>query len=160
MKLYTFQSNRAPNIFGFTADPEGANLPVNKGLWYRTGSTVPLGLTMASTPAEIHEEIGRTGYALVKGYPIPPTRGRRKSTSANSPRPTLSSMDESVRRIFAAKLKKLRLARGWTQKDLASKAGIRVDLLERLEGSAVDPELMVLVVLAKALGVRAQVLWP
>jgi hypothetical protein len=67
MTLHTFRSTRTPELFGFTLDADGGNLPVDDGPWEPTGSAIPLGTTMASTSPEIAQQIERNGYALVKG---------------------------------------------------------------------------------------------
>ncbi len=70
MTLHIFQSNKMPELFGFTIDDTGANLPVEDGPWERAGNAVPLGTTMASTSPEIAQQIERNGYALVKGHSV------------------------------------------------------------------------------------------
>ena len=52
------------------------------------------------------------------------------------------------------RIKKLRAGRGWTQKELAERAGISHGYLARLETARQDPTLGVLEKLAKALKVK------
>jgi hypothetical protein len=68
MTLHIFQSSETPELFGFTVDPAGANLPRGEGQWERAGHAIPLGVSMASTSAKISEQISRFGFALVKGH--------------------------------------------------------------------------------------------
>jgi hypothetical protein len=68
MTLHIFQSQRTPELFGFTANYWGENLPPTDGPWERVGDAIPLGATMASTSPEIAQQIERNGYALVKGH--------------------------------------------------------------------------------------------
>jgi transcriptional regulator with XRE-family HTH domain len=51
------------------------------------------------------------------------------------------------------KLKALRKERGWTQPDLAKRAGVSAGYIARLETSRHDPKLSTLVKLARALKV-------
>jgi hypothetical protein len=67
MAVHIFQSISIPELYGFTADATGANLPTETGPWATAGNAMPLGTTMASTSPEIDQEIERTGFALVKG---------------------------------------------------------------------------------------------
>lgn len=77
MTLHIFQSQKTPEMFGFTADPIGTNLPAEDGPWERAGNAIPLGVTMASTSPEIAQQIERDGYALVKGHSVSPPHVRR-----------------------------------------------------------------------------------
>jgi hypothetical protein len=70
MTVHIFQSISIPELYGFTADATGANLPVETGPWAAAGNAMPLGTTMASTSPVIDQEIERTGFALVKGRTI------------------------------------------------------------------------------------------
>ena len=38
MATFLFRSAREPDVFGFTADPSGANLPEELGPWRRAGA--------------------------------------------------------------------------------------------------------------------------
>jgi hypothetical protein len=67
MALHIFQSIGMPELYGFTADATGANLPGEAGPWAAAGNAIPLGTTMASTSPEIDQEIEKAGFALVKG---------------------------------------------------------------------------------------------
>lgn len=67
MTLHIFQSIGMPDLYGFTADATGSNLPGETGPWAAAGHAMPLGTTMASTSPEIDQEIERVGFALVKG---------------------------------------------------------------------------------------------
>jgi hypothetical protein len=67
MTLHIFQSTKTPELFGFTIDPTGANLPAEDGRWESAGNAIPLGTTMASTSPKISQLIERNGFALVRG---------------------------------------------------------------------------------------------
>jgi hypothetical protein len=68
--LHVFQSGKMSELYGFTVDATGANLPIENGPWEVAGDAIPLGTTMASTSPRIAEQIERHGYALVKGHTI------------------------------------------------------------------------------------------
>lgn len=70
MTLHLFQSTQTLELFGFTVDPTGSNLPAEDGPWERAANAIPLGTTMASTSPEIAQEVELNGYALVKGRTI------------------------------------------------------------------------------------------
>jgi hypothetical protein len=74
---HVFQSQETPELFGFTVDETGGNLPPEGGPWERVGIAIPLGVTMASTSPEIGRQIERAGYALVQGHSVSPPRLRR-----------------------------------------------------------------------------------
>jgi transcriptional regulator with XRE-family HTH domain len=59
----------------------------------------------------------------------------------------------SVRRL-AMRLRERRLARGWTQEELAKRAGISRVYLNKLETQKQDPRLSVVARLASALNVK------
>lgn len=48
MPIRIFQSAVTPELFGFTPDLLGTNLPAACGPWVGTGDTIPLGVAMAS----------------------------------------------------------------------------------------------------------------
>lgn len=60
----------------------------------------------------------------------------------------------AVRRILARNLRRLRLAKGMTQEELADAAGLRQALISELESGKVDVRLDTLQRLASALGTR------
>jgi hypothetical protein len=66
MTLHIFQSISVPELYGFTSDAAGANLPAANGPWAVAGDALPLGTTMASKSPEIDQEIEANGYALVE----------------------------------------------------------------------------------------------
>jgi len=68
MKPHIFQSQKTPELFGFTVDVTGENLPSEAGPWQRAGATIPLGAIMAATSPKIGQQIQLNGYALLKGY--------------------------------------------------------------------------------------------
>jgi hypothetical protein len=70
MKPHILQSRKTPELFGFTVDETGENLPSEDGPWETAGNAIPLGITMASTSPKIGQEIERKGYALVKGRSV------------------------------------------------------------------------------------------
>jgi hypothetical protein len=72
MKSHIFRSQKAPELFGFTADETGGNLPQEDGPWERAGNAIPLGTTMASTSPRFGRQIERDGYVLVKGHSATP----------------------------------------------------------------------------------------
>jgi hypothetical protein len=77
MTLHIFQSPKTPEVFGFTVDDTGANLPIEGGPWEKAGNAIPLGATMASTSPEIAHQIELNGYALVKGHSASQPQVRR-----------------------------------------------------------------------------------
>ncbi|HEU4661002.1 MAG TPA: helix-turn-helix transcriptional regulator [Pseudolabrys sp.] len=60
----------------------------------------------------------------------------------------------SGRHLLGRNLRGLRLARGWTQDDLAAEAGVRQALISELECGKVDVRLDTLQRIALALGAR------
>jgi hypothetical protein len=66
MTLHVFRSISVPELYGFTADAAGANLPVETGPWAAAGEELPLGTAMAAKSPEIDQEIEANGYALVE----------------------------------------------------------------------------------------------
>jgi hypothetical protein len=72
--LHIFQSNQTPEMYGFTVDPSGANLPADEGPWVDAGTAIPLGTTMASTSPEIAKAIEANGFALVKSHSVSTVR--------------------------------------------------------------------------------------
>lgn len=69
-RLYVLQSAKKSELYAFTVDATGANLPAEDGPWERAEDAIPLGATMASTSPQIAEEVRRHGYALVKGHGV------------------------------------------------------------------------------------------
>jgi len=59
---------------------------------------------------------------------------------------------------MAKRLQQLRAAKGWSQRDLAERAGISREYLARLETARQDPTLRTLEKLAKALHVKVSTL--
>jgi hypothetical protein len=84
MKLYIFHSCTQANLFGFTIDPLGNNLPAADSPWESAGNAIPLGVTMASTSPQIAEEVERLGFASVEGREDIETQPRVERTK---PRP-------------------------------------------------------------------------
>jgi hypothetical protein len=70
MTLHVYQSAKTPELFGFTTDPTGKNLPAEFGKWESVGDTIPIGTTMASTSTEIATQIKCSGFTLVKGHAL------------------------------------------------------------------------------------------
>lgn len=56
-----------------------------------------------------------------------------------------------------ATLRALRLARGWTQTELANRAGVAVNTIVRLEKGRAFPSLVTLRAVAEALGARIDI---
>jgi hypothetical protein len=44
MQIHIFQSLKAPDVFGFTGDEAGGNLPADLGPWTRSGNVIETGL--------------------------------------------------------------------------------------------------------------------
>jgi len=65
-----FPVPETPELFGFTVDQTGSNLPPEDGPWERAGDAIPLGTTMASTSPQIAQQVERNGCALVKGHSV------------------------------------------------------------------------------------------
>jgi len=77
MTLHIFQSQKTPELFGFTVDETGDNLPPEDGPWERASNAIPLGATMASRSPEIGQQIECNGYALVRGHSVSQPHLRR-----------------------------------------------------------------------------------
>jgi hypothetical protein len=45
MTVHVFQSAKMPELYGFTVDASGTNLPVEDGPWEIAGNAIPLGTT-------------------------------------------------------------------------------------------------------------------
>jgi transcriptional regulator with XRE-family HTH domain len=61
-------------------------------------------------------------------------------------------------KAMAKRLQRLRMTRGWSQRELAERAGISREYLARLETARQDPTLGTLEKLAKALRVKVRTL--
>lgn len=61
--------------------------------------------------------------------------------------------DEALRKVFGARLKRLRKQKGWAQKELVGQVGIRFQQLNKYESGLNIPPAEMLVKLADALGV-------
>jgi hypothetical protein len=68
--LYIFQSVKNPTLYAFTVEPDGGNLPGERGDWTNNGTPIPLNTTLESTSPAISKQIKRDGYALVEGADI------------------------------------------------------------------------------------------
>jgi hypothetical protein len=79
-RLYVLQSAKISELYAFTVDATGANLPIEEGPWERAGNAIPLGATMAATSPQIAEQVRRNGYALVKGKSISARLSQKDST--------------------------------------------------------------------------------
>ncbi len=66
--------------------------------------------------------------------------------------------DEALRKVFGARLKGLRKQKGWAQKELAGRVGIRFQQLNKYESGLNTPPADMLVKLADALGVTVDYL--
>lgn len=58
-----------------------------------------------------------------------------------------------IRRQLARNLKRLRLARGWSQEELAGQAGLHRTYVSGVERGVRNPTVAIVAALAKALGV-------
>ena len=67
--------------------------------------------------------------------------------------------DASLLRALGARVRELRKERGYSQEKLAELAGVHENHVRRIEGGTANPSYLVLVKLAKALGVRADTLF-
>lgn len=76
-----FQSAKDSNLFAFTIEPFGNNLPAVNAPWDSTGAAIPLGVTMASTSPEIAQEIELKGFALVQGHAVTQPRVKRTDST-------------------------------------------------------------------------------
>jgi transcriptional regulator with XRE-family HTH domain len=63
--------------------------------------------------------------------------------------------DSSLLRALGKRVRELRKERGYSQEKLAERAGIHENHVRRIEGGTANPSYVVLVKLAKALGVEA-----
>jgi len=61
--------------------------------------------------------------------------------------------DSSLLRALGKRVRELRKERGYSQEKLAERAGIHENHVRRIEGGTANPSYVVLVKLAKALGV-------
>jgi transcriptional regulator with XRE-family HTH domain len=57
--------------------------------------------------------------------------------------------------VFGERLRALRLARGWTQEQLAEECGLTAVQVSRIENGAHEPKLTTILRLARAFGVKA-----
>ena len=60
-----------------------------------------------------------------------------------------------VKKDFGKRLRKLREEKGWTQEDLADKAGMHFTYIGQIERGVRNPSLINLYKLARALGVKS-----
>lgn len=65
-----------------------------------------------------------------------------------------------IRVEFGKHLRKLRLEKGWTQEELADKAGMHFTYIGQIERGIRNPSLVNLEKLAKALGISSGKLFP
>lgn len=70
MILHLFRSTVEPELYGFSTDPSGGNLPDGPGAWRGIGAPIPLGDTLATTSPKIAQQIERDGYAPLEGAAI------------------------------------------------------------------------------------------
>ncbi len=71
-----------------------------------------------------------------------------------------SRNDDEIKKKFGRHLRKLREDRGWTQEDLADKAGMHFTYIGQIERGLRNPSLVNLERLAKALKIDAGKLLP
>lgn len=65
-----------------------------------------------------------------------------------------------IKTEFGKQLRELRLKKGWTQEELADKAGMHFTYIGQIERGVRNPSLINLHKLAKALGISAGKLFP
>jgi ribosome-binding protein aMBF1 (putative translation factor) len=74
--------------------------------------------------------------------------------------PATKTLIQDQQRAFAERLRSLRLQRGWTQQDLATRSGLGQSAVSMMENGQCRPQLGTLMKLAEALGVTKKELWP
>jgi len=86
MKLTLFRSAKEPDIFGFTADMTGSNLPAEFGPWLKAGESTSA-QTYAGTSLDglassdpVIKAVERDGFYLARsGVTVAPTPDPRKA---------------------------------------------------------------------------------
>ena len=63
MALHIFQSVTTPEVYSFTLDVKGKNLPEDLGPWVNADRSIPVGIDNPS--AKIGSNIARCGYAII-----------------------------------------------------------------------------------------------
>ena len=71
---------------------------------------------------------------------------------------SMNSDPETIKSEFGRRLRKLREDRGWTQEELADRAGMHFTYIGQIERGVRNPSLVNLYKLAKALGIKGGVL--
>jgi hypothetical protein len=69
MAIFLFRSAKEPDVFGFTADPAGANLPAELGPWHKAG-TGTAAQSYAGSSLDgldpVIKAVGRDGFYLAR----------------------------------------------------------------------------------------------
>jgi hypothetical protein len=69
MQVFTFQSDRDADVFGFTTDQAGANLPSEFAPWrYTGGSAVPIGSRLGGLgiSGELMGQVATAGFYVAR----------------------------------------------------------------------------------------------
>jgi hypothetical protein len=71
MRFYLFQSGSDPDLFGFTADASGANLPDQLKPWQKIGGALNVyrgeAVTSVGSASVIIDAVQRDGFYLARG---------------------------------------------------------------------------------------------
>jgi hypothetical protein len=75
MQVFTFRSTKDANLFGFTTDSSGRNLPIALGPWKPDGQAMPLGGDVSGLNCQaIVDGIRTDGFYVTKGGPTTVTQ--------------------------------------------------------------------------------------
>jgi ribosome-binding protein aMBF1 (putative translation factor) len=114
----------------------------------RTGEKVARGLT----PTELMK---------AQAFPVPTTLKGKKRGPKPGPRPPMKrphgKATAAARNALAQRLRELREKRGWSQVELAERAGMQGPGIARIESGRAVPQLEMLNRLAKALGAEVRI---
>lgn len=106
------------------------------------------GLCLGELVAEPTHRAYRVEVQRVEGYAL-----RDTMRPAPTPTPPVPAKPDEVCRALGQRVQTLRKARGWTQNDLASRADLALQHLQRVEQGRQNATTKVLVRIANALGV-------
>ena len=114
---------------------------------------------IANAEAGRNDPMARTVAALARVFEITMDDVWYGSDRAADAERRAALANESVARTFGERVRAFRLARGWSQRDLAEQIGATQQAVQRCEGGMRAPNLTTFVNLADALGVGLDVLW-